>query len=205
MKAFSMHAIRNILQEKWRAAEKGGKHYAQYLRALEADGGKQSGKQIAFIRAAEALSHELELMGVKSLTGAVPLGVLLAEMGGHWALQWLICAPWIHKKWNESSNCKTVTISAGSKICVRFSRRHGLRLAIISALYALKEWPDGNYAYWGQKFLEEEFKGDAGEAYAHLLAIYEGDKEYFMPNPAIEELIAAVNPEAAVGNGSAAS
>ena len=159
VKASSMHGMRNILESKWRAASTGNSQFQQYLDAISIDEPSSTPEQAAFRKAADALIHELELMGVKCLTGAVPAGVLLAEMGGHWAFQWLLCSPWVRQTWNRSSNSKFMVESADSKVAIHFSRRYGFWLAIMSALYSIKEWPDGEYASWGRKLLDQEFCG----------------------------------------------
>jgi hypothetical protein len=82
--------------------------------------------------------------------------------------------------------------SADSKVAIHFSRRYGFWLAIMSALYSIKEWPDGEYASWGRKLLDQEFCGSLEAAQRYVVTIYNEDKKYFGANPAIEDLMAAV-------------
>lgn len=188
VKCNSMHAIRNVVSDKYHSRAQ-SEDFARYYGSLAGGATAGSGEAADFRRAALAMGHELQQMGVKCLTGAIPAGVLLPNMSAHFALQWLLCAPLIHETWTLS---EAAHIAEGGGPIVHFSRRHGFWLAIISALYARKYWPNGKHAAWAEDFIAMEFAGSAERAREMMRAIYACDSNFFERNAEIESLMALV-------------
>lgn len=189
-KCTSVHAIRNVITKKYEEYRSNGGDYSQYLAALNnLDDTANSG---VYRRAADALSHELEVMGSKCLAGAVPAGVLICGMGGHWAIQWLICSPLIKQHWNKAG-VWTQSKGADGNLCkIGFSRRHGYWLAIFSALYSLKNWPVGQHNVWANELISHEFNSSKDEAYSMMWALYNCDKDFYGENIDLEAMMKSI-------------
>ena len=187
----SMTSVRHALTDKYKAKD-ADPAWAEYYRLIglpEAET-KDHPDAASFRRAASSLSHELQHLGVKCLAGAIPTGVLLSNMNANYALQWVFSAPLVHRGRMESGTTVIWRSHLGQPFEVHYSRRHGLWLATASALYCLKQWPDGLHAGWARQFLDVEFQGSVEMARTALSAIYRCDEQFFERNDEVERLIA---------------
>lgn len=189
----SMTSVRHALTEKYKAQDT-DPAWSEYYRiiGLPASETRDHPDAAMFRRAASSLSHELQHLGVKCLAGAIPTGVLLSNMNANYALQWVFSAPLVHQGRRESGTTAVWRSHLGQPFTVHYSRRHGLWLATASALYCLKQWPDGLHAGWARQFLDVEFGGSIELARTALSAIYRCDEEFFERNDEIERLIATL-------------
>jgi hypothetical protein len=189
----SMTSVRHAVTEKYKAKDT-DPAWSEYYRliGLPESETRDHPDAAVYRRAASAMSHELQHLGLKCMAGAIPTGVLLSNMNANYALQWVFSAPLVHLGRKESGTTAVWRSNLGQPFTVHYSRRHGLWLAIASALYCLKQWPDGLHAGWARQFLDVEFQGSIELARTALSAIYRCDEEFFERNDEVERLIASL-------------